>query len=392
MLSFQFFQKTKVLVGANAVNQIGELIEHMGGTKVLVVADPGIAAAGIMDSVTDALDAAGVPYVTFIENEPNPPIAACEKGYELCAAEGCDVIIGLGGGSNMDCAKGINILRFNPAPLMQYANFAKPFDAGTGLIMIPTTAGTGSEMSDGAILSDEKHVKQNFIASEAFADYAILDPNLMKGMPPALTAGTGLDALAHAMESVTGTLTSPYLEFVCQQTIRDINEYLPRAVADGNDIKAREKMAVASNVAGFELVYGHTCAGHSIAQTLGGYFDIPHGPACGYTLPWIMEYNAVAVPELAKMCMESMGISFRGDETPKEIGECCRETLLHFVYGACNMPSIKKYGYDEAMFDEVAGVCEAEFFQNFNPRKMSKQDCLDIIQKMYALDEEQYRS
>lgn len=392
MLNFQFYQKTKVLVGAGAVGQIGELIEHMNGTKALVVADPGIKAAGILDKVIDALDAAGKPYAVFTDNEPNPPIAASEKGYELCKADGCDVIIGLGGGSNMDCAKGINILRFNPAPLIQYANFAKPFDEGNGLIMIPTTAGTGSEMSDGAILSDENHIKQNFIAASAFADYAILDPELMVGMPPQLTAATGLDALAHAMESVTGTLTSPYLEFVCQQTIRDINDYLPRAVADGNDLRAREKMAVASNVAGFELVYGHTCAGHSIAQTLGGYFDIPHGPACGYTLPWIMEYNAIAVPELAKMCMEAMGVSFSGEESPEEIGMCCRETLLKFVYGACGMPSIREYGHDSEKFDEIAGVCEEEFFQHFNPRKMSKQDCLDIIEKMYALDEEPYRS
>ena len=154
-LSFQFFQKTRVLVGAGAVNQLGELADHMGAKKALVVADPGMVATGIVDKITSALKAGGKEYVVFDENEPNPPIAACEKGYEVCKAENCDFIIGIGGGSNMDCAKGINILRFNPGPLIQYANFAKPFDVGTGLIMIPTTAGTGSEMSDGSILSDE---------------------------------------------------------------------------------------------------------------------------------------------------------------------------------------------------------------------------------------------
>ena len=158
MLNFQFYQKTKVLCGPGALAQLGELADHIGAKKALVVADPGMVATGIVKRITDALEAGGKEYVVFDENEPNPPIAACEKGYEVCRAEGCDFIIGIGGGSNMDCAKGINILRFNPAPLIQYANFAKPFDVGSGLIMIPTTAGTGSEVSDGSILSDENHI------------------------------------------------------------------------------------------------------------------------------------------------------------------------------------------------------------------------------------------
>ena len=385
-LSFQFFQKTRVLVGAGAVNQLGELADHMGAKKALVVADPGMVATGIVDKITSALKAGGKEYVVFDENEPNPPIAACEKGYEVCKAENCDFIIGIGGGSNMDCAKGINILRFNPGPLIQYANFAKPFDVGTGLIMIPTTAGTGSEMSDGSILSDENHIKQNFIADGAYADYAILDPELMTGMPPKLTAFTGLDALAHAIESVTGTLTSPYLEFVCEQTCRDIARYLPRAVANGNDVKAREKMAVASNIGGFELVYGHTNGGHSIAQTVGGFFNVPHGAACGYVTPWITEFNAIAVPELVKTMLEAMGCEFKDGATPEEIGATAREFLLDFVYNKCKVPPMAEAfpDYDEAKFEECAEVCEKEFFQMFNPRKMSKDDCLTIIKNMYA--------
>lgn len=386
MLNFQFYQKTKVLCGPGTLAQLGELADHIGAKKALVVADPGMVATGIVKRITDALEAGGKEYVVFDENEPNPPIAACEKGYEVCKAEGCDFIIGIGGGSNMDCAKGINILRFNPAPLIQYANFAKPFDVGSGLIMIPTTAGTGSEVSDGSILSDENHIKQNFIADGAFADYAILDPELMTGMPPKLTASTGLDALAHAMESMTGTLTSPYMELVGQQVIRDIAEYLPRAVADGNDIVARTKMACASNVAGFQLVYGHTCAGHSIAQTMGGYFNIPHGAACGYTLPWVMEFNAVAVPGLVKMCGEAMGMTFAPDATPEEIGKQIREYLVDFVYNVCKMPSMKDvYTFDESKFDECADACSKEFFQTFNPRKMTKEDCRKIMDNMLAI-------
>ena len=167
--------------------------------------------------------------------------------------------------------------------------------------MIPTTAGTGSEMSDGAILSDENHIKFNFIADKAFAEFAILDPLLMHGMPPKLTASTGLDALAHAIEAGTGTLSNDFLWFFAEKVIQDIAHYLPRAVADGSDRTARAKMAVASNIAGFLLVYGHACAGHSIGQTVGGYFNIPHGTACAYALPWVVEFNATACPYKTKI-------------------------------------------------------------------------------------------
>lgn len=384
MLNFQFYQKCKVLCGSGVLNQLGELADHIGAKKALIVCDPGMIATGSVDKVAAALKASGKEYVIFDENEPNPLISACEKGYEVLKAEGCDMVIGIGGGSNMDCAKGINILRYNPGPLMQYADAAKPFDPGHELIMIPTTSGTGSEVSDGAILSDENHIKHNFLAFVTFAEYAILDYDLLIGMPPKLTAGTGLDALAHACEAMTGTLTSPYMELVGQQVIRDIIEFLPQAVADGKNVEAREKMAIASNVAGFMLVYGHAIAGHSIAQTLGGYFNIPHGPACGYTLPWIMEFNAPGAPRLVKLAGEAMGLKFADNATPEQVGTQIREFLVDFVENKCKMPKLKdSYAYDVAKFDEIAGVCETELFQTWNPRKMSKADCLDIIKNMY---------
>ncbi len=316
MLNFQFYEKVKVLYGNGAVNQLGDLAKYIGGTKALIVSDPGMSATGVIEKIVSGLANENIPYVLFEENEPNPPIAACEKAYELLVKEGCDFIIGVGGGSNMDCAKGANILRFNPAPLIQYANGAKHFDVGSGLIMIPTTAGTGSEMSDGSILSDENHIKQNFISDEgAFAEFAIVDPELMAGMPPKLTASTGLDAFAHSIEAYMGTLTNGFIQFHAEKAIDEIAEYLPRAVANGSDMEAREKMAVAASVAGYLLVYGHTCAGHSIGQTLGGYFNIPHGTACAYALPWVCEFNAVAVPHFIKRVGIALGVEFSGSET-----------------------------------------------------------------------------
>ena len=336
MLNFQFYEKVKVLYGNGCINQMGELAKELGRSKALIVADPGIMQTDIVDRIKAGLDNEKIGYAVFTDNEPNPPIKASEAAYEMLVAEGCDFIIGVGGGSNMDCAKGANILKHNPAPLIQYANFAKPFNVGDGLIMVPTTAGTGSEMSDGAILSDENHIKFNFIA------------------------------------------------FMAEKTIDEIAEFLPQAVEDGKNMTARGKMAVAAAVGGYLLVYGHTCAGHSIGQTIGGYFNIPHGTACAYALPWVLEFNAPAVPEIVKRVGTGLGVEFSGNETPEQIGTMVRDAFIEFRDVKCKLPSIKTFDYDEAKFDEIAQVCADEFFQQFNPRTMTKDDCMAVLKNMYA--------
>ena len=250
MLNFQMYEKVKVVYGQGAIAQIGELAKYMGASKALIVADAGMVATGTVDKVKTGLENDQVSYVVYDKVTPNPLISSVEEAYELCMKEGCDVIIGLGGGSNMDAAKGVSILMENPAPIMQYANGAKHFDcASEKLIMVPTTSGTGSEMSDGSILSDENHIKQNFISDEgAIAGYAVIDPELMAGMPPKLTAYTGIDALAHAVESYIGTLTNEFIGFYSEKIIDTIAEWLPIAVEDGSNMVAREKMAVAAAV------------------------------------------------------------------------------------------------------------------------------------------------
>ena len=382
MLNFQFYQRTKVLYGDGAVGQLAELVTEVGGKKPLIVSDPGLAATGILEKVTAGLG--DVPYVVYDGNEPNPPIRAVNEAYEIWKAEGCDLIIGVGGGSNMDCAKGVNIRRFNEGDILNYANVPGCFDQGTGLIMIPTTAGTGSEVSDGSILSDDNHIKQNFISNGAFAEFAILDPELMMGMPPKLTASTGIDALAHSIESMIGTLTNGFVQFTAEKAIADITKWLPLAVADGSNKEARGKMAVCATQAGYLLVYGHTCAGHSIGQTVGGYFGIPHGTACGHCLPYVCEFNAPAVPELVKAVGENLGVQFSGAETPETIGAMVRDRLFTFIYEECKLPGPKEFPYDESKFEEIAEVISNEFFQNFNPRKMTPADALEILKRMYA--------
>lgn len=382
MLHFELYQKVKILYGVGAIDQLGVLAASMGKQKALMVCGSGTKAAGIADKIQSILEKVGISVVVFDESTPDPPIAASEKAFALFRESGCDFVIGVGGGSNMDCAKGVNILRFNEPPLIQYANFGKPFDTGDSLILIPTTAGTGSELSDGAILSDENHIKYNFIADGAFTEYTIIDPQLMAGMPASLTAATGLDALAHAIEAYTSTLATDYSDFLAEKVIDEICTWLPLAIADGSNMEARRKMAVASDLAGYLLVAAHTNAGHSIGQTLGGYYKIPHGVACAYAEPWVMEFNAVACPEKIRRIGVALGVKFSGNELPEEIGVLVRKAYISFRDDKCQLKSIREFQCDPNDFNEVAEVCVKEFFQQFNPRRMTKEDCLDVLKKM----------
>ena len=383
MMIFQGDQKVKVLFGQGVVGQLGELAASVGRKKALVVCDPGMLATGNVDKVVAGLKNGSVESVVFSENEPNPPIKAVLAGYEVYKKEGCDFIVAIGGGSNMDCAKGIQILKHNPEPLMQYANGAKPFDVGSDLVLIPTTSGTGSELSDGSILSDDNHVKFNFIADQAFAEYAVVDVELMAGMPPRLTAATGLDTLCHAVEGYTGTLRNDFVSFYAEKVIDTVAEYLPRAVADGSDMEARAKMAVAASIGGFLLIKAHTNAGHSIGQTVGGRFNIPHGQACAYAEPWVLEYNAGETPKETAYIAKALGAKLSGNETAEELGVKVREAFIDFRDNKCGLQSIKEYEYDEAQFDELAQMCAEEFFQQFNAKPMDKEACLEILKNMY---------
>ena len=385
MFSVQLYQQVKLIYGEGAITKLGKLAKSIQKKKALFVCDPGMAATGMADRVIGVLNDSGIDCSVYDKNQPNPLIRAAEEAYEQSVRDGCDFVIGLGGGSNIDCAKGVNILRHNPGPLIQYANFGKPFDPGKDLIVIPTTAGTGSEMSDGAILSDDQHIKYNFIADRAMAEYAILDPELTEGMPASLTAATGLDALAHAVEAYTSTLATDFSDVLAEKVMDEIGTYLPRAVADGKDHLARREMTVASSMAGYLLVAAHTNAGHSIGQTLGGYFGIPHGTACAYAEPWVLEFNAPACPEKIRRIGQALGADFSGKETPEEIGRKTREAWIRFRDDACGLRPAVDYGYDREKFDEIAQVCADEFFQQFNPRKMTKEDCLNMVQNIYQI-------
>ena len=201
MGEYMLEQKVKLLCGPGKASEIGSLAAKLGKKKALLVTDKGIVATGIHNSVVDSLEQAGVNCVVFDGVVPDPTAQNVADGYKMCADHQCDLVIGMGGGSPMDTSKAINLLRFNPEPILRYADPQTSMEPAPGLIVIPTTSGTGSEMSDGLVISSDG-VKHPILAPAAGAQYAVIDPELMVGIPPRLTQATGLDALSHAMEGI----------------------------------------------------------------------------------------------------------------------------------------------------------------------------------------------
>lgn len=211
-------------------------------------------------------------------------------------------------------------------------------------------------------------ILQNLSTQGTAADYAVIDPQLMAGMPASLTAVTGLDALAHAIEAYTSTLATDYSDFLSEKVIDEICTYLPRAVA--------------SDIAGHLLVSAHSNAGHSIGQTVGSYYNIPHGMACAYAEPWVMEFNAASCPEKIRRIGIALGLLFSETEAPDRIGTKVRDAFIQFRDEQCGLPDISTFHCNKEMLDEVAEVCSKEFFQQFNPCQMTKADCLAVLNKM----------
>lgn len=384
MLDFVFYQKVKVMYGPGYLNKTGELLTQAGYNKAFIVCDAGIVATGMVKKLSEVLDASHINYVVFDKVQPNPPIKFVVEGAELCKKESCDCVIGIGGGSNIDTAKAINCLRFNSPPIERFADPNEPMNNSPGLIIIPTTSGTGSEVSDGMILSDENHNKVPMLATNCMSEYAILDPELTAGMPKKLTIFTGLDALSHCVEAYTSNCCNPFNYPILEKMMDVIIEYLPRAVENGKDMEARGMMCIASCIGGWMLGTGHCVAGHSFGHIVGGLFEMPHGLAVFSGLPYVLEFNAPVIPEQTKKVAQHFGITFKGDETPEQIGTMARDGLINFRDNVLHCPSIKTYPHDDSRFEELAKDIEGEMFQVFNPRKMTAADALEILKKVYA--------
>lgn len=383
-MDFTLMQNAKVLYGEGKVHEAGPLLRQIGATKALVVCDEGVKKAGILEKVTASLREAGVGFAVFDKVQPDPPSALVDEGAAFCRSEGCGAVVAVGGGSSIDTAKGINLLRCNEGCIMDYADPARAMNRAGDLVAIPTTSGTGSELSDGLVITSPGHVKCPILAVNAMAEYIILDPLLTVGLPAGLTASTGMDALAHSVESYTSTLATPLTDQISEGNIRAVLRWLPCAVEHPNAVEPRAHLAVASMLGGWMLRYGHTHAGHSVAHVLGAACGIPHGYACAYALPWVLEFNAPAIPEKTMEVGRLFGCRFTGGETPWQVGSAVRRAVIDFRDKALHLRPIADFAARPGDLDALAEKIEGELFQAFNPRKMYKDDARRLLEKIFA--------
>jgi alcohol dehydrogenase class IV len=291
LTSFSYHNPTAIEFGWGALARLPELVKSVGGRRALVVGDPGVVKAGLVDRVLAALGGS-VSVTTFTDVESDPDARSVDAGVQLARAKECDVIIGIGGGSAMDVAKVIGVMLTNPGNIRDYNGMGKIGQPGAPVIAIPTTSGTGSEMTIWSVLSDkEKKTKFGVGSVLNCARIALLDPELTMSLPPAITAATGIDALTHALESYVNTATQPISEAMSEQSMTLIARSLRLAVAQPGNKEARADMLLASTIAAMAFNSTRLGLAHAFAMPLGSRFHIPHGLANAIMLPPVMRFN-----------------------------------------------------------------------------------------------------
>ena len=291
--AFDWQSRTRIVFGPGVLARVGELAAELGGRRVLLVTDRGIVGAGHVDRARNALQAAGISVSIDDEVRENPTTADVARCVEIARECQADLLIGLGGGSSMDTAKGCNFILTNGGEIKDYWGVGKATRPMLPLIAIPTTAGTGSECQSAALIADETtHQKMACLDPKAAARVAILDPELTLSQPQGVTACTGIDALAHAVETAVSCKRTAFSSIFSREAFRLCNSAYPRVLSDPGDLVARTEMQLGAAYAGLAIEYSMLGAAHSAANPLTAHHGVVHGQAVGLVLPSVIRFNA----------------------------------------------------------------------------------------------------
>jgi alcohol dehydrogenase class IV len=368
-------------VGPDASRELCESIAHTRAENVLIVTDAVLVEIGLVDRITGALEAAGLRWSIFSGVEPDPTFEQVEVGLAQLEREGCDAVLAVGGGSPMDASKMIAALATNDGPIGKLEGLLKVRRAPMPLFAIPTTAGTGSEVTLAAVVSDtETHAKKFFLDPKLLPLMTALDPTLMTGLPPHITAATGMDALTHAVEAFLSRTATDATDGYARIAIRLIFDHLPAAYTDGDDLRTRKAMALASYYGG--LAFTRTGVGyvHAIAHAFGAYYRTPHGLANAIVLPQVLEFSKGPAEERLAQLAELIGQSGTDDrEKAQKFIDCVRELMakidIPFALDAL----------DEADIAPIAKQALAEAHLNYPvPRYMSQSQCEGLLRQILA--------
>lgn len=311
--SFEFGVLTQIHYGVGKLNELPEILKAQNYQNVLICTDPGIANSGLLERLEKILTSAEIRYTVFKEVQPDPTLEVVDTVRQIYLDNQCDALIGIGGGSSIDTAKGVSAAVANPGDLSQYEGKNKLPNRGPDIIAVPTTAGTGSEVTHAMVLKDNKRkYKMGILSQNLHPKAAILDPELLTTLPRGLAAITGMDALSHAIESYTSNQAQPITEALGLHAIRLIAKYLRPFVARRTDLEAASQMMLASTIAGAAFIWGRVAAVHALSHPLGGRYKVPHGLANSILLPVVMEFNASTNQEKFKEIAILLGENVEG--------------------------------------------------------------------------------
>ena len=382
--SFPFRTANKILFGTGTIEQAGPELGAEGAKKTAIITDKTIRDAGWADKVQNALDAAGIASAVWDGAEAEPSVECGEAAIEFTRSGGFDSVVGLGGGSAMDLAKSAAVSLTNSGNIMGWIKDGFP-NRLAPLALCPTTAGTGSEVSDTAVFATPE-LKVGLVSSMLYPTVAIVDPELTMSMPGPVTANTGIDALCHAIEGYQSVQANALTDALALESMRLVNEYLRAAYCNGKDIEAREGMALASLLAGIVMGNADTTIGHACGYAFvypATKLHYPHGYAIAITLPYVMEYNAIAQLEKHATIAEVLGEDIEG----MSLRDAAFMAPIAFrtLQEDLGLPtSLKAVDVEKDMLTAIAhNVLKSPNHCRRNPREVTEDGMMDLFEHAY---------
>lgn len=379
-LRFVYRNPTRVVFGEGSVAGVALEVGSLGGTRALVVTDEGLTKTDLPERVKSALGDKCVG--VFGEVKPDSGFDVVQRGVEVAQELGVDILVSVGGGSSMDSAKGMSIVLKGGGKLSDYVGV--PIAGPTvPHIAIPTTGGTGSEVTQIAVIKDdERGVKQVFLNDHLFPKLAILDPQMTVGMSPLLTASTGMDAMTHAVEGVASVMKEPIADALNLHAIRLIVEYLPRCVENGDDLLARGQQMIAATLAGIGCSHSLYGIVHAMAHVVGAKHGVPHGIANGVLLPHGMRYNLDACPDRYALVAEAMGVKEKG-MNDKEAATAAVNAMSNLIKSIGHPQRLRDVGVPAEALEDCATATLSEPPILTNPRPGDHSEVIKMFQEAW---------
>jgi alcohol dehydrogenase len=376
-----FYSPHKIVFGTGTASGIGAEVKNLGASKVFIVTDPGVTKAGLLKPVISSLEEAQLAHVIYDKVEAEPPIRLVDEGVSRFRSEGCDLVLGVGGGSSLDVAKGVSIVAGNGGRLLDFAGMDLVKKPGAPKILMPTTAGTGAEITRVLVVTDEaENTKKVVYSFYCLPELAIVDPLLTYSMPPSVTADTGMDALVHAVETFVSVHATPFSDILAEKAIALIGRYLPIAWSKGSNQEARYHMSLAATLSGLAFASGGLGAVHGLSYVLGTRYHMPHGRSNAIMLPHVMKYNLPGAPDKYAAIAALLGRSTPSCDVNQAaaLSASAVEDLLKTLQISCRL---RDYGISEKElpFLVEGGLKQSRLF-SFNPRDLSEEDVRAVYQ------------